>query len=98
MCLNVVKIMSLFWCMYMKYMSFFHCIYLVGVVGFVIRDDVGHEGTVLNVFIITHDMDGVLARFSGPVPHVTRPVILIFTLDPGLRRTLNGEAYRKESI
>lgn len=67
--------------------------YLVGVIGFVIRDDVGHEGTVFDVFIITHDMDGVLARFSGPVLHITRAVILIFTLNPGLRRTLDGEAY-----
>lgn len=90
-----MKLMS-----FLSYMMYiFHClVYLVRVVGFVIRDDVGHEGTVFDVFIITHDMDGVFARFGRPVLHITRAVVLILTLDPGLRRTLDGEAYSRESI
>lgn len=55
--------------------------------------DVGDEGTVLDVLVVTHHVDGVLARLRGPVPHVTRAVPLVVTLDLGLRWALDGETW-----
>lgn len=55
--------------------------------------DVGNEGTVLDVLVVTHHVDGVLARLRGPVPHVTRAVPLVVTLDLGLRWALDGETW-----
>ena len=44
---------------------------LVWVTGVVVRDDEGHEGAVLDVFLVTGHVDGVLAGFCRPVAHVT---------------------------
>lgn len=33
--------------------------------------DMGHEGTVLDVLVVTYDVHGVVARFSGPVANIT---------------------------
>lgn len=45
------------------------------------REDVGHEGTVLDVLIVTNDMDGVVTGLSGPVAYVAGAIALIITLD-----------------
>ena len=72
--------------------------YLVGVAGFVVWDNVGHEGTVFDVFVITHHMDGILSRLCWPILHITGAIILILTLDPGLGRALNGEACKRHEM
>lgn len=66
--------------------------YLVRVIFFAVRNDVSHERTLFDVLIITHNMDGVLARLRGPIPDVTGSVVLILTLDPGLGWTFDGKA------
>lgn len=35
------------------------------------REDVGHEGAVLDVLVITNDMDSIVARLSGPIAYIT---------------------------
>jgi len=35
------------------------------------REDVSHEGTVLDVLVITDDVDSVVAWFSRPVSDIT---------------------------
>lgn len=67
---------------------------LICVVAAVVRDDAGHEGAVLDVFIIAGDMDGVLSGFCGPVGDVARAIVLVLTLDLGLGRPLDGETCR----
>ncbi len=44
---------------------------LIWVTSVVVRDNVGHEGAVLDVFFITGHMDGVFSRLSWPVTDVT---------------------------
>lgn len=48
------------------------------------RLDVGNEGRVLDVLIITDDMHGVLPGLCGPVPHIAGAIPLVITLDLGL--------------
>lgn len=55
--------------------------------------DVGNEGRVSDVLVITDDMHSVLPRLRGPVPHVTGAISLVITFDFGLRGSLNGEAW-----
>lgn len=57
---------------------------------------IGHEGTVLDLLLVTCHMHSVFPWFCWPEPHITRAVILVVTLYPGLRGTLNGEAYITE--
>lgn len=45
------------------------------------RKDVGHEGAVLDVFIVTNDMDSIVTSFSGPIAHIAGAVALIITLN-----------------
>lgn len=61
-----------------------------------VRDDQGHEGAVLNVHVVTGDVDGVLSGLRGPVGHVARAVVLVLALDLGLGRSLNGKAWRQK--
>lgn len=49
-----------------------------------IGQDVGHEGAVLNVVVVTGDVNGVLARLGRPVADVARAVVLVLALDLGL--------------
>ena len=65
--------------------------HLGGVAGPVVGDDVGHEGAVLDVLVVAGHVHGVLPGLRGPVQHVTGAVVLVVALDPGLRRTLDGE-------
>lgn len=55
--------------------------------------DVGNEGRVSDVLVITDDMHSVLPRLRGPVPHVTGAIALVIAFDFGLRGSLNGEAW-----
>lgn len=57
------------------------------------RKNVSHEGAVLDVFVVTDDVDGVIARLGGPVAHVTGAVALVIALDFSLRRAFDGEAW-----
>lgn len=61
----------------------------------VVWDDAGHEGAVLNVFVVTGHVDGVLARLRRPVADVARAVVLVLALDLGLGRPLDGETCRR---
>lgn len=45
------------------------------------RKDVGHEGAVLDVLVITDDMDSIVTGLSGPVAHITGAITLIITLN-----------------
>lgn len=54
--------------------------------------DVGDEGRVSDVLVITDDMHRILPRLRGPVPHVTGAIPFVITLDLGLRGPLDGEA------
>lgn len=65
---------------------------LVCITGVAVRDDVGHEGAVLDVLFITGDVDGVLPGLRRPVADIARAVVLVFALDFGLGRPLDGEA------
>jgi hypothetical protein len=55
------------------------------------RQDMGHEGAVLDVFVITDDMDGVVTWLSGPIADIAGAVTLIVTFYLSLGRTLDGE-------
>lgn len=44
----------------------------------------GDEGAVLDVLVVTDDVDGVVAGLAGPVVHVAGAVALVVTLDFGL--------------
>lgn len=57
------------------------------------RKDVCHEGAVLNVLIITDDMDSIVTRLCGPVENITGAITLIITLDLCLRWSFNGKSY-----
>lgn len=61
-----------------------------------VRNNQGHEGAVLNVHVVTGDVDGVLSGLRGPVGHVARAVVLVLALDLGLGRSLNGKAWRQK--
>lgn len=65
---------------------------LVRITGIAARDDVGHEGAVLDVLFITGHVDGVLPRLRWPVADIARAVVLVLALDLGLGRPLDGEA------
>lgn len=54
--------------------------------------DVGNEGRVSDVLVITDDMHRILPRLRGPVPHVAGAIPFVITLDLGLRGPLDGEA------
>lgn len=45
------------------------------------RKDVGHEGAVLDVLVITNDMDSIVTGLSGPVAHITGAITLIVTFN-----------------
>lgn len=45
------------------------------------RKDVGHEGAVLDVLVITNDVDSIVAGLSGPIAHITGAIRLIITLN-----------------
>lgn len=59
------------------------------------REDVGHEGAVLDVFVITYDMDSVVIWLSGPIVDIAGAVTLIITLNLSLGWTLDREAWRE---
>lgn len=54
----------------------------------------GHERAVLNVSIVTGNVDGVFSGLCGPVADITRAVVLVLTLDLGLGRSLNSKTWR----
>ena len=62
------------------------------------REDVSHEGTVLNVLIITYDMHGIVPWFSWPVSNVTWPITFIVTLNFRLGRALDGETCDQQQL
>lgn len=70
---------------------FFKCTDLLGkdVVGG--WENVSDERTVLDVLVITDDMDSVVAGLSGPVTHIAGTVPLVITVNLSLGGTLNGE-------
>lgn len=55
-------------------------------------EDVSDEGAVLDVLVITDDMNCIITRLSGPVLHITGAITLIITVNLSLGWTLNGEA------
>lgn len=55
-------------------------------------EDVSDERTVLDVLVITDDMNSIVASLSGPVAHITGAVALVITVNFSLGWTLNGEA------
>ncbi len=55
--------------MVLESMRFWSNVFWEDVIGS--REDVSHEGTVLDVLVITYDMHSVVARFSRPVSDVT---------------------------
>ena len=57
------------------------------------RVDVGHEGTVLDVLIVAHDVNGIFTRLLGPVLDITRPVILVIILNLRLRGAFDGKPW-----
>lgn len=65
---------------------------LVCITGVAVRDDVGHEGAVLDVLFIAGHVDGVLSRLRRPVADIARAIVLVLALDLGLGRPLDGEA------
>lgn len=64
---------------------------LLGVAAVVVGDDLGHERAVLDVHVVTGDVDGVLAGLRGPVADVTGAVVPVLTLDLGLGGSLDGK-------
>lgn len=66
---------------------------LVCITGVAVRDDVGHEGAVLDVLFIAGHVDSVLPRLRRQVADIARAVVLVLTLDLGLGRPLDGEAW-----
>ena len=59
------------------------------------REDVGHEGAALDVFVITYDMDSVVIWLSGPIADIAGAVTFIITLYLSLGWTLDREAWRE---
>ena len=55
--------------------------------------DVGHEGTVLDVLIVAHDVNGIFTWLLGPVLDITRPVILVVILNLRLGGAFNGKPW-----
>lgn len=55
------------------------------------RKNVGHKGAVLDIFIITNDMDSVVARLGGPVENITRSITFVVAFDLSLRWALDGK-------
>lgn len=45
------------------------------------RQDVSHEGAVLNVLIVTNDVNCIVTWLSGPIAHITGAITLVITLD-----------------
>ncbi len=45
------------------------------------RKYVGHEGAVLDVLVVTNDMDSIVTGLGGPVAHITGAITLIITLN-----------------
>lgn len=45
------------------------------------RKDVGHEGAVLDVLVITNDVDSIVTGLSWPIAHITGAIALIITLN-----------------
>ena len=48
------------------------------------RKDVGHEGAVFDVLVITNDVDSIVTGLSGPIAHITGAIRLIITLNLSL--------------
>lgn len=55
--------------------------------------DEGHVRTVLDVLVVTHDVDSVLAGLLGPVLDVTRSIILVVILNLRLGGAFNGKPW-----
>lgn len=68
---------------------------LVCAIAAVVRDDAGHEGAELDVFVVTCDVDCVLPGLRRPVADVTRTVVLVLALDLGLGRPFDGKTCRR---
>ena len=58
-------------------------------------EDVGHEGAVLNIFVVTDDMNGVVASLRGPIAHIAGAVALVVTLDLSLGWAFDGKAWKE---
>lgn len=58
------------------------------------RVDEGHKGAILDVFIITHDMNSIFSWFLGPILDITRSIILVVIVDLRLGRAFNGKPWR----
>lgn len=55
-------------------------------------EDVGHEGAVLDILIITNDMDSIVTGLGGPVAYITGAIPLIIALNFSLRWAFDREA------
>lgn len=55
--------------------------------------DEGHVWAVLDVFVITHDVNSIFARFLGPVLDITWPIILVIILNLRLGGAFNSKAW-----
>lgn len=62
------------------------------------RKDVGNEGAVFDVLIVTNDMDGIVTGLSGPVAHITGAIALIIAFNFSLGWAFNGEACGTKSL
>lgn len=58
--------------------------------------DEGHVWAVLDVFIVTHDVNGILAGLPGPVLDVTGAIILVIVLYLRLGGAFNGKPWGQE--
>lgn len=61
-----------------------------------VGNDVGHEGTEVDVAFVAGHVDGILSRLRGPITDVTGAVVLVLALDLRLRRTLDRKTYTTE--
>lgn len=48
------------------------------------RKDVGDEGAVFDVLVVTNDMDSIVTGLSGPIAHITGAITLIITFNSSL--------------
>ena len=60
------------------------------------RFDLRHVGRFGDVDLVSHDVDGVLARDGWPVLDVSCTVTVIVTVDLSLTRSFDGETYRRQ--
>lgn len=55
--------------------------------------DVGHVGTVFDVLIVTHDVNGIFTGLLGPVLDITRSVVLVIILNLCLGGAFNSKPW-----